>query len=232
MNLVFSRALTVALVAFGALSANTATLQAADAPAPVNVVPLRNADFSLPKVPDDQKWLTGAKADGWTYDIKGGVPGVSVEYWKQERPPLLFWNTPNGTISQIAADTTVDKAGTVYQLSYFYGGQGAGTLEQTAAILVDGQPVAMEKHDLEAPKGGAKTASVLTYSAKPEDVGKSVGVSFGFNHSGTEVCAGRAQKRRACGRARKVAPLARWFGARALARFNLSLASRCGDFDV
>ena len=169
-----------------ALFATAPVARAADGP-PVatatqpGVLPLVNADFALPKVPDGEKFLTGSRAEGWTFGENAkGTPGVAVEYWKKERAPLFFWNGPNGSISQTvpATNFVVPREGTVFKLSYFYGGQGAGKFSQTSAIVIDGQAVATQTHDLEKPKGGAQTPATLFYTAKKEDVGKTVGVSF------------------------------------------------------
>ena len=171
-----------------ALAALAPTVRAADGP-PVatatqaGIVPLVNADFALPKVPDGEKFLTGSRAENWTFsETAKGTPGVAVEYWKKERAPLFFWNGPNGAISQTVDAKTfvVPRAGATFKLSYFYGGQGAGKFSQTSAILVDGQAVATQTHDVEKPKGGAQTPATLFYTAKTEDVGKTIGVSFAW----------------------------------------------------
>ena len=188
---IFTRSLLATSALALALCAATPMARAADAPpadaatppaTPVQfgVVPLQNADFALPKVPDDEKWLTGKRADGWDFDVTKGAPGVAVEYWKKDRPPIFFWNTPNGSISQNvpAATFVVPREGTTFKLTYFYGGQGAGKFSQTSEMTVDGAPVATQTHDVEKPKGGAQTPATLVYVAKKEDVGKTVGVSF------------------------------------------------------
>jgi hypothetical protein len=142
---------------------------------------LRNGDFSLPRVPDEAKYLLKAFAPGWTFHIKSGSVGLAVEYWKKERTPFFYWNFPNGSISQTVKTTKArPKEGEVLKLSYFYGGLGQGKCTLVAAILVDGKPVTSATHDLELKEGGPQTPAMLPYTIKKEDVGKMVGVSFAW----------------------------------------------------
>jgi len=154
-------------------------------------LPLVNRDFASPAVPGDQKWVDNARADGWTYDIQGGGVGLGVEFWTKDRSPLFFWNDPNGSIAQTIdpGTFTIPKAGEVYKLSYFYGmqGQRGAAYTLTATILADGIPVATENHAVLAPLVAGNLAGILTYPARPDDVGKSLGVSFAFAKNGDET---------------------------------------------
>ena len=190
MTHIFTRSLLATGALALALCALAPNVRAADGPPAATstqpgVVPLQNADFALPKVPDGEKFLTGKRAEDWDFDVKGGTPGVAVEYWKPERTPIFFWNSPNGSISQSvdAATFVVPREGAQFRLTYFYGGQGAGKFEQTSQIMVDGQVVATQTHEVEKPKGGAQTPATLIYTAKKADVGKTIGVSFSWTSS-------------------------------------------------
>ena len=140
---------------------------------------LLNGDFSSPAVPADKNYLA-AQPDGWVLNIKSGGPALGVEYWKKERPPYFFWSDPNGSISQTAPDK-IAKAGNVYTLSYSYGGQGkGGSYTLTTSILVDGKIAATDSKEVDLSKPGVDRTATLLYTAKPEDAGKSIGVSFSF----------------------------------------------------
>ena len=140
---------------------------------------LRNGDFTSPKVPEG-KDAFAARADGWTFDVQGGTPAIGIETWRKERPPFFFWSDPVGSISQTAA-AKIAKAGSVYTLAYNYGGQGkGGSYTLTTSILVDGKVAATDSKNVDLSKPGIEQPGSLVYTAKPEDVGKSVGVSFSF----------------------------------------------------
>ena len=140
---------------------------------------LLNGDFSSPPVPAGKDYLV-ARPDGWTYDLKGPGPVVAVAGWKPGRPPFLLWNDPNGTVAQTAdvKISPVGKAGSVYTLSYFYGGQGKGSYTLVTSILVDGKVAATDTKDVDVTKPGIDHPGTLTYTAKAADAGKSLGVSF------------------------------------------------------
>ncbi|MBC8102556.1 MAG: 9-O-acetylesterase [Cytophagales bacterium] len=146
---------------------------------------LRNGSFTTPPVPADKTYLA-AKADGWTYEVRGGGPAIGVETWKANRPPYLFWNGPDGTISQTADVKTapVARIGDVYTLSYFYGGQGKGTYTLVASVLVDGRVVATDIKEVDVTKPGIDRTANLTYTTRSGDLGKSVGVSFSMTKKG------------------------------------------------
>ena len=140
---------------------------------------LRNGDFTSPKVPEGKDGFA-AKADNWTYQVKSGTPAIGIETWRKERPPYFFWSDPVGSISQTAA-AKIAKAGRVYTLAYNYGGQGkGGSYTLTTSILVDGKVAATDSKNVDLSKPGIEQPGNLVYVAKPEDVGKSIGVSFGF----------------------------------------------------
>ena len=140
---------------------------------------LRNGDFTSPKVPDG-KDAFAARAEGWTFDVQGGNPAIGIEVWKKTRPQYFFWSDPVGSISQ-TAETKIAKAGSVYTLSYKYGGQGkGGSYTLTTSILVDGKVAATDSKNVDLSKPGIEQPGSLVYTANAEDVGKSIGVSFGF----------------------------------------------------
>jgi sialate O-acetylesterase len=149
---------------------------------------LLNGDFSSPAVPADKNYVV-AHADGWTYDVHNSGPVVGVMGWKKDRPPFLLWNGPDGTISQIADVKTspVARVGSVYTLSYLYGGQGKGAYTLVASILIDGKPAVSDTKDVDVHKPGIDRTGMLTYTVKAVDVGKSIGVSFMMTKDGTDV---------------------------------------------
>ena len=166
------------------------------APAPAGVLKksgvLLNGDFSSPAVPAGKDALA-AQPDGWTFDVKSGSPALGVQAWKKERPPFFFWSDPNGSLSQTADVKTspIKKAGTVYTLSYFYGGQGrGGAYTLAASILVDGKVAVTDTKNVDLSKPGIDNAGTLSYIVKKADVGKSVGVSFTFTKQGTVAIQG------------------------------------------
>ncbi len=156
------------------------------------VVPLTNTDFSSPAVVAPAKWINGAKAPGWTYDGNNlaGV-GVAVAFWNPKRPSSFFWNSPDGSITQIVdvSKYAIKHAGDVFVLSANLGGQGKGTIHETSEILVDGKSATAVKTDIVDPKG-LGTAATVVYVAKAQDVGKSVGVRFSWTKPDTAMQAG------------------------------------------
>ncbi len=145
-------------------------------------LPLQNGSFTAPSIAPE-KWRDGAKFDHWTYDIHSGSPGIHTEFWTVEKHQFFFWNQPDGSISQTidASKCTIPHAGDFYTLAYTHGGQvntGGGSFHFAAKILVGGVPKVAKEVDVVNPVGGKPVVEALIYTAKPEDVGKTIGVSF------------------------------------------------------
>ncbi|MDR3709632.1 MAG: GDSL-type esterase/lipase family protein [Capsulimonadaceae bacterium] len=152
-------------------------------------LPLINSDFSSPAIVPPAAWINGAKAPGWTYagNNLDGV-GVQVVSWKPTPTTTFYWNGPDGSITQIIdpATYTIKSAGDRYILLASLGGQGSGTMHETSTLLVDGKAVSTTPMDIVNPVGLALAVSVA-YTAKPEDVGKSIGVQFAWAKPETQM---------------------------------------------
>ncbi len=144
-------------------------------------IPLVNADFSKPAIISPARYIAPCQAPGWTYS--GNLAGAGVQVFSGDKglESEFFWNSPEGSITQIVdpAKYKVERAGELYTLTANVGGQGHGTIHEVSTILIDGKVVASVASDCVEPRGPT-TASTVTYTSTTEDVGKSIGVQFSW----------------------------------------------------